>query len=51
MALGKKTIEINTENPIKVQEEIAEQDKETKKRMLEIFAKVAVDIVRVVLGK
>ena len=46
MALGRESVQIHTENPIKVDEELKEEQKERKKEVLSIIADIIYRIIK-----
>ena len=46
MALGRESVQIHTENPIKVEEELKEEQKEQKKAVLSILLDIAYKILK-----
>lgn len=49
MALGKKSMEIHTENPLQVEKELKEQRKEQTKELLGVFGEMALKIARILI--
>lgn len=47
MGFGKKTIEIITENPIKVQEDIKEESRNRTIEMLKVIIPTIIDIINI----
>lgn len=49
MALGKKSIEVHTENPLEVQEELKERAKEQRRELLEVVGEMVIKTVRILM--
>lgn len=47
MGFGKKTIEIITENPIKVQEEMKQESRERAIEMLKVIGRTVIEIINI----
>lgn len=51
MALGRKTIEIITENPLQVEEEAEQAQKEYTKEILKLALEYGIKVARIMLSK
>lgn len=49
MALGKKSVEVHTENPLEVEEERRERAKEQRKELLGIIGEMVIKTVRILM--
>lgn len=49
MAFGKKSVEVHTENPLQVEEERREREKEQRRELLGVFGEILVKTVQILM--